>query len=1498
MSYNDWVISQGQAIIGGFAPNSTPQKAFGVYGNMAKHWWDLYEDPADPNFTVFASLDFATINGELTTASVPGTYPFQIRGTDPREEALIRITNRSVEQTAMVRALRVSYEKYQGAANVSNYEYAYRQAEAAKGYADLLTANLNTLKTDLQDYKNTLIAAGLDTFVYDVSMIQAMKDRITASGLTAGEIQSLKDAGFNDAQVTLVEDYIKAMQVPPVDYTAAGAIDTLIAQVNATIPAVQDFSARAQAAMNNLAPEFTLQHPPADAGGPYNGVTGSPVTLNGSGSSDPNGDSLTYDWDLDGDGQFDDATGATPAYTWNIPFSGLIGLRVSDPAGNSDIDYASVNITPGNGAPAITSFSPTGTDLSASVLQPLSFSVMATDPDGDPLTYEWTLNGAVVSTGNTLDYTPAATESGVKRLLVTVRDNSPLSRDAIEGRIIRVYSEADGDGFTSLNDCDDSDPAVNPGATEVLNNGKDDDCNPATPDIIQDADGDGYLNIDECDDTNPAVNPGATEVCNGIDDDCDGLIDEGVLSTFYQDSDSDNYGNPAASSTACFAPPGYVTDNTDCDDTNAAVNPGATEILYNGIDDDCNLATPDGIDADGDGYADNVDCDDTDPTVNPGRTEIRHNGKDDDCNPATKDDWAGSFIIGIDDSSWIYYAKSNGDGTFSNYKTLWNLGGYYARGVVIEDFDGDGDLDFIAGRGDYSNAFFHLFKNDGTDNFTNTGIIGTLTFVYYWAMDMAAGDFNNNGRMDFVANGNYINTGIFLNDGMGGFTSTVFTITGNQYGRGMDMADFNGDGNLDFAMATYGAGETRIYLGDGTGNFTSSPIGSIGNDPYALAAADFDNDGKADLIIGGSGSGAPYFLKGNGDGTFQAPVYVASLDTNYYNAIDAYDLNNDGKVDIVLVDHTGRRIWFYPGNGDGSFGIRTQINPALTNTNILGISAPPTGNPTGFPVADAEPDAQAINVGDTVNLNGTYSYDPDGTIVAYDWRFGDGGTGTGETVSHVYALENRYGVSLKVTDNDGKKDTDVAEVLVFGNPPVAEAGGPYTVGEANASNGRYTVTLDGSGSSDDYGIVKYEWDLGDGLSDNFDDGVADGWTAYTGTWNVTGGVYEQTNTSLPRAVTLAGNVKSGDYTVEADVMLVSGSGQEAQLIFRAVDQNNRYEFILRGRGYNDLLLYRFINNYTSGTQLVNFNLPFAPQLNTWYRLKVEAYGSSIRCYLNGSLAIDATDTTFSNGRVGFSTYLTNAKFDNLVVTSRKTGVNPTHLYPAGNYMVTLTVTDKVGQTAQDTAQVIATPGAPPVSNPGGPYTFGETFANQGKWPVSLVGSGSTDDVAIEKYEWTFGDSTSGTGATPSHVYNATGTYDVTLKVTDRAGQSNTAATTVTIQAGALPVANPGGPYEVLESQVVNRHWTVNFNGSGSSDDVGIWKYAWSFGDGGTSTVVNPTREYAYPGTYTVTLTVTDHANQTNTATTMAMVVGTGLPTADAGGPYLTESDREGDACDL
>ncbi|HYV92649.1 MAG TPA: MopE-related protein, partial [Chitinophagales bacterium] len=181
----------------------------------------------------------------------------------------------------------------------------------------------------------------------------------------------------------------------------------------------------------------------------------------------------------------------------------------------------------------------------------------------DFYTYTWTGTGAPSASTNETQTTAAL--SSTETFEVTASTGCSPSAAASTTVIVNsfYYTDADGDGYGSST---------------------------ATPIITSIDPGPGYANNNsDCDDSNPNIHPGATEICaNGIDENCNGQTDENCI-TYYADNDGDSCGNPAAttSSASSTPPAGYVSNSTDCNDANAAVHPGAVDACNN-IDDNCN----------------------------------------------------------------------------------------------------------------------------------------------------------------------------------------------------------------------------------------------------------------------------------------------------------------------------------------------------------------------------------------------------------------------------------------------------------------------------------------------------------------------------------------------------------------------------------------------------------------------------------------------------------------------------------------------------------------------------------------------------------------------------------------------------------------------------------------------------------------------------------------------------------------------------------------------
>ncbi len=243
------------------------------------------------------------------------------------------------------------------------------------------------------------------------------------------------------------------------------------------------------------------------------------------------------------------------------------------------------------------------------------------------------------------------------------------------------------------------------------------------------------------------------------------------------------------------------------------------------------------------------------------------------------------------------------------------------------------------------------------------------------------------------------------------------------------------------------------------------------------------------------------------------------------------------------------------------------------------------------------------------------------------------------------------------------------------------------------------------------------------------------------------------------------------------------------------------------------------------------------------------------------------DGSASNDNIEITNY-TWAFFDG--APQALTGMTPEYTFDSpGSYTVTLNVTDAALNSATDTVVITVTDITEPTADAGDDQVVHEGVT------VTFDGSGSADNVGIVSYVWTFIDVTPQTllGVNSTYIFDIPGVYNVTLTVSDAQGNLATDVVTITVIDATWPAADAG------PDQVVDEDTLVNFDGSASSDNVGIISYVWTFTDGTLQTLfgVNPSYTFETPGVYTVTLNVTDAEGYFTTDTVVITVRDTTPP---------------------
>ena len=520
-------------------------------------------------------------------------------------------------------------------------------------------------------------------------------------------------------------------------------------------------------------------------------------------------------------------------------------------------------------------------------------------------------------------------------------------------------------------DCNDNRAAINPGASEVCDSQDiDEDCDGLTEDndpnvsgssqttVYIDADGDGFgvtatvaLTCDvgsgtstidgDCDDTNALVSPAEAEICDAsnVDEDCDGLADDadpGVTrstwSTWYLDADGDSFGLSSSLYSACDQPAGYVADRTDCLDSNSSVNPGQSEVCYDGLDNNCDGVTSCGL------YS----------QLSLADADIRIDGY-------TAGDAAGQSVLGLGDI---------------------NSDGYDDVAIGNEGFDYNGRS--AAGG-------VHIYYGPLTNTDTRTAAVvlggGTAQDRAGWALDR--GDFDGDGTQELLigapqedaggasAGAVYIRSTTFASASIslstGGFTAKLVGENGSDFAGYVlsNAGDTNGDGNDDVLIGSYGydqpqnlAGAAYLVPGPISGTLdlgtTSSLTRFTGTTTAANAGkavagvGDTDGDGMDDILVGapgsnvsGNASGVAYLLFGsfgNGNQSLSTADIELRASTSYQSMGSAVsragDQNADGYADYWVsagaadsgASNTGS-VYLIAGNSVS--GVQTTANIAL-----------------------------------------------------------------------------------------------------------------------------------------------------------------------------------------------------------------------------------------------------------------------------------------------------------------------------------------------------------------------------------------------------------------------------------------------------------------------------------------------------------------------------------------------------------------------------------------
>ncbi|MEE9443188.1 MAG: PKD domain-containing protein [candidate division Zixibacteria bacterium] len=480
-----------------------------------------------------------------------------------------------------------------------------------------------------------------------------------------------------------------------------------------------------------------------------------------------------------------------------------------------------------------------------------------------------------------------------------------------------------------------------------------------------------------------------------------------------------------------------------------------------------------------------------------------------------------------------------------------------------------------------------------------------------------------------------------------------------------------------------------------------------------------------------------------------------------------------------------------------------------------------------IPIADFTSDKNQVCTGATVTFT-DMSTDAD----SWSWNFGDGTTSNDQNPTHSYSIAGTYNVSLLVTNECGD-DTEIKEEFITVSPaPVAD----FTVEVNNVCTLDDVYFMDRSTNAD-----TWYWDFGDGgTSSGQNPNPQHTYTSpgvYTVSLTVTNACGEDTETKI--AYITVGEGPLAEFTSDKTETCVNTSISFTDLSTRADTWSWNFGDGGTSIAQNPTHTYTTPGTYTVALTVSNdcgSRTETKIEYITIWSDPVADFDTEIRDVCTGA------EVYF----IDMSQYATIWSW-NFGDGATSTDQYPSHSYTAGGvYTVTLTVTNACGDDIETKEEFITvTPG---------PIADFNTEVTEGCLGETVYFYNASQNA--DSYLWNFGDGTTSQDLNPMHTYSAAGVYTISLTAYNSCGDdTETKVNYVTVIAGptadfsATPISG-------------NSPMTVDFTDLSTSDLV-INSWDWNFGDGGTSGDQTPTHIYTAPGTYTVSLTVTDDCGDDN-----------------------------------